>query len=115
MFEFFVAGWLTSTVLLPPLAMNDPAARRRWRAVPHVELWIGTDQQSKPGSHLTLQDVVDLTQFGDSDRRDQMTEMMIVIPAVPGMGREAIDGLARQAMTDMANRFGFMSATETSF
>jgi hypothetical protein len=44
---------------------------------------------------LLLPDVVDVAVFGYSDRCDRMTEMMIALPAVPGLDPDPGRGMAK--------------------
>jgi hypothetical protein len=78
-------------------------------------LWISADQPSDGNAKVLLEDVVDLTVFGDSDRRNHMTEMMIAVPATPGLAPEVRRRTARLALVEMARQFGFLGAEESSF
>jgi hypothetical protein len=116
LFEFFVAAWETATELLPEIASADPATRRRWSAVPHIELWIGSDQRhDQSGAQPLLGDVLDLDSFGASGRRGQLSELFVSLPSVPWLDAETRRSRARSALVDMAHRFGFMEVRENRF
>ncbi|MEV7099302.1 hypothetical protein AB0M80_41400 [Amycolatopsis sp. NPDC051045] len=113
--EFFVAAWETATELLPRLVL-DPVTPRRWSAVPHVELWVGTDRShNQPETRLMLEDVLDLDSFGATGHRAQLSELFVSLPAVPGLDAESRRRRARSALVDMAHRYGFMGVRESSF
>lgn len=114
--EFFIAAWTTATEWLPPVAMDEPTRTRRWRAAPRIELWIANDDEwaTWDGPQL-IRAFVDLTAFGDSDRTDHLTEMMIAVPALPTLEPDVRRRMAHQALIDMAQRFGFVTVADDSF
>ncbi|WP_157494138.1 helix-turn-helix domain-containing protein [Kutzneria sp. 744] len=115
LFEFFVAAWETATDFVPRFAVECPTKRRRWSAVPHVELCIGTNyRHSEPESPPPLNDVLDMTPFGPGGYHNQ-TELFVSLPSVPGLDADTRRGRARSALVDMAHRYGFIQVRESSF
>jgi len=114
--EFFVAAWDTSTELVPRLVLEDLTARRRWTAVPQVDLWIGVDtDHAQAGAQPLLGDVLKLDSLGESGRRGQLSQMSVSLSAVPGLDTASKRHRARSALVTMAHSFGFMDARESSF
>jgi len=120
MVEFFVAAWDTATELLPHLIDNaghDIAMPGRWAGVPYVELSVGAESRHdiQAGEQRVLADVLDLERFGPSDRRDQLTELFVSVPSVPGLDADARRSLVRDVLVEMAHRYGFMEVRASTF
>ena len=84
-----VSAWDAAAELLLWLidnAEHDLAMPGRWGGVPYVELSVGAESRHdiQAGEQLVLGDVLDLERFGPSDRRDQLTELFVLVPSVPG-------------------------------
>ncbi len=118
--DFFVAAWDTATELLPRLidaGGNGFSRRGQWGGVPQVELSINVESRHdhQADRQLVLADVLDLESLGPSDRRDQLTELFVSVPSVPGLDADSRRRLLRSVLVEMAHRYGFMQVRENTF
>jgi hypothetical protein len=115
--EFFVAAWDTATELLPRMVRDRSSASGQWSGVPQIELSIGAESRHdhRAGDQLMLADVLDLEPFGPGDRRGQLTDLFVAVPAAPGLDADSRRRRIRSVLVEMAHRYGFMRVREDTF
>ena len=110
--KFFASAWRTAAELLPGTLVDNVTAMR-WNGPPSTSLWFGFSNPLLQPQPL-LKDFIDMRTFGVSDRgpHTQMTAMIIAAPHLPeSLRRDVI----RDALAQMAQRFGFLDVTEDQF
>jgi hypothetical protein len=118
--DFFGAAWITAAELLPHLidaGGHGLMLRSFWAGVPRMELSITAESphHHEPGRQPLLSDVLNLDPLGQSDRRDQLTELFVSVPSAPGLHPDARHHLIRSALVEMAHSYGFMQVQEETF
>lgn len=113
--EFLAEAWLTATDMLPAVVSANPASMH-WADPPAVELRLTAEHRadSTPDSPPLLDDYIDLSPLGRSDR-GQLSEMGVTIVAPLPLDHSARRSLTRRALVHMTQQFGFLDATGEHF
>lgn len=109
--EFLAIAWHTAAVLLPAAASTQLPTR--YTRPPGTQLILATDRQAA-GEYPPLARYVDLRPLADG-AREHIERMTIAVTAAPSADLDATARLTRQALTEMAQRYEFLDATEASF
>jgi len=110
--EFFAAAWQTATERLADV-VTDNAPAMLWADPPTVELRLSAERRhdSTPQPQPMLDEYIDMSSFGDSDR-GQLREMAVTITAPPCLNPSERRDRTREALVYMAQQFGFLEAAE---
>jgi hypothetical protein len=110
--QFFAIAWQTATERLADVVTDDAPAML-WADPPTIELRLSAERRydSTPHPQPVLDDYIDMSSFGDSDRR-QIREMAVTITAPTRLNPSERQDQTRQALVNMAQQFGFLEATK---
>ncbi len=110
--EFFAVAWQTATEKLAAV-VKDNASAMLWADPPTVELRLSAERRydSTPHPQPMLDDYIDMSSFGRSDR-GQLREMAVTITAPQRLDPSDRRNQTLDAMVYMAHQFGFLEATK---
>jgi hypothetical protein len=108
--EFLTVAWQTATEILPRVVTDNPGAMT-WAGPPAVNLRLEAEDRydNVPHPIPTLDDYVDLTPLGQSDR-GQLREMSVTVTAPLQLDDAARRRLTSEAILYTARQFGFLDA-----
>ncbi|MBB4771819.1 serine/threonine-protein kinase [Actinomadura livida] len=110
--EFLTIAWHTATEVLPA-AVTDMSTDHRWTDPPTVQLQLITERDfnQKLALQAPLDEYIDLSPFGESDQ-GPFHELLVTIISTPILTSQERTTLTQKAVIDMAQRYGFLDATE---
>jgi hypothetical protein len=110
--DALTASWQTATEILPAATTSDPGAMH-WLAPPTVELRLTAEQppDSTSEAYTTLDDYINLGPLGHSDR-SPLREVAVTLTTPPLLDPHGRRSQCSQALTYMAQHFGYLDATE---